>query len=111
LLIFQATSVLGHKRRTQGPVLLPTSDEERQNLRRDETLACEFDKRVEELERNFERVRITGFLSSKLFLYKISSTKRCSINLLAMGQLVLADSLNKALLKLVYLANIFGNRT
>ncbi|KAI5710044.1 hypothetical protein M8J76_006269 [Diaphorina citri] len=55
VVLMQATSVLGHKRRTQGPVLLPTSDEERQNLRRDETLACEFDKRVEELERNFER--------------------------------------------------------
>uniref|UniRef100_A0A8D8RJ41 E3 ubiquitin-protein ligase n=1 Tax=Cacopsylla melanoneura TaxID=428564 RepID=A0A8D8RJ41_9HEMI len=55
VVLMQATSVLGHKRRTSRPVQLPTSDEERQNLRRDETLACEFDKRIEELDRNFDR--------------------------------------------------------
>ncbi|CAB0019602.1 unnamed protein product, partial [Nesidiocoris tenuis] len=51
----QATSVLGHRRRTADPFSLPTSDEERFNLRRHDTQAAAFDCQVEELTRQFDQ--------------------------------------------------------
>jgi hypothetical protein len=36
--------------------VLPTSEEERQNLCRDDTLASHFDRRMEELSRQFDAV-------------------------------------------------------
>ncbi|KAI4457238.1 ubiquitin ligase e3 alpha-related [Holotrichia oblita] len=56
VVLVQATSVTGHRRK-QGyteRATLPTCDEERDNLRRDDTLSCEFDRRVEELDRHFD---------------------------------------------------------
>lgn len=58
VVLVQATSVTGHRRK-QGyteRATLPTCDEERDNLRRDDTLSCEFDRRVEELDRHFDPV-------------------------------------------------------
>lgn len=58
VVLVQATSVIGHRRRCghgeRG--VLPTSDEERENLKRDDTLASECDKRIEELDRYFDPV-------------------------------------------------------
>ncbi|KAK7870457.1 hypothetical protein R5R35_000735 [Gryllus longicercus] len=54
VVLVQATSVLGHKRRSMDRAPLPTSDEERGNLRRDDSLASEFDRRVEELNMQFD---------------------------------------------------------
>lgn len=54
VVLVQATSVLGHKRRSTDRASLPTSDEERSNLRRDDSLASEFDRRVEELGMQFD---------------------------------------------------------
>jgi E3 ubiquitin-protein ligase UBR3 len=42
--------------------MLPTSEEERQNLRRDDSLASEFDRRVEELGRQFDPVSQKQYL-------------------------------------------------
>lgn len=50
----QATSILGHKHRMPEPLVLPTSDEEGQALLRSDSLANEFDGRVEELTRQFD---------------------------------------------------------
>lgn len=59
VVLVQATSVIGHRRR-QGAhgerASLPTSDEESYGRRRDDTLASEFDRRVEELDRHFDPV-------------------------------------------------------
>lgn len=67
VVLVQATSVLGHRRRRAGgggasasasgggmerPVL-PVCDEDRDELRREDTHAVEFDRRVEELDRHF----------------------------------------------------------
>nr|XP_018904322.1 PREDICTED: E3 ubiquitin-protein ligase UBR3 isoform X2 [Bemisia tabaci] len=54
--LVQATSVLGHKRRHPEPTMLPTCDEERLNLRRDDSLASDFDRKVEELARQFDNL-------------------------------------------------------
>ncbi|XP_069676263.1 E3 ubiquitin-protein ligase Ubr3 isoform X3 [Periplaneta americana] len=54
VVLVQATSILGHKRRSADQAVLPTSEEERQTLRRDDSLASEFDRRVEELNRQFD---------------------------------------------------------
>lgn len=48
--------MLGHKRRHPEPTMLPTCDEERLNLRRDDSLASDFDRKVEELARQFDNV-------------------------------------------------------
>ncbi|KAJ9584382.1 hypothetical protein L9F63_021276, partial [Diploptera punctata] len=56
VVLVQATSILGHKRKSPEQAVLPTSAEERQNLRRDDSLANEFDRRVEELNRQFDCV-------------------------------------------------------
>ena len=61
--LFQATSILGHKRKNPDQAVLPTSPEERQNLRRDDSLASEFDRRVEELDRQFDCVCISKFFN------------------------------------------------
>lgn len=58
-MFFQATSVLGHKRRIDDPVVLPTSDEERQVFHRNMSLASDFDRRIEELDREFDKVNST----------------------------------------------------
>ncbi|XP_075237272.1 ubr3 ubiquitin ligase isoform X2 [Lycorma delicatula] len=54
--LVQATSVLGHKRKGAEPAVLPTSDEEYKNFHRDDTLACDFDRRIEELDRQFDKL-------------------------------------------------------
>lgn len=54
VVLLQSTSVLGHKRRLTDRPVLPTSEEERQNLWRDDTLASHFDRRIEELSRQFD---------------------------------------------------------
>ncbi|KAJ8931392.1 hypothetical protein NQ314_015698, partial [Rhamnusium bicolor] len=56
VVLIQATSVIGHRRRYGQPErsVLPTCDDEREFLRRDDTLAAEFDRRVEGLDRHFD---------------------------------------------------------
>uniref|UniRef100_A0A1B6CS83 E3 ubiquitin-protein ligase n=1 Tax=Clastoptera arizonana TaxID=38151 RepID=A0A1B6CS83_9HEMI len=54
--LVQATSVLGHKRRNPDPAVLPTSDEERQGFPRNESLASDFDRKIEELDRIFDKL-------------------------------------------------------
>ncbi|KAJ8969229.1 hypothetical protein NQ317_002184, partial [Molorchus minor] len=56
VVLIQATSVIGHRRRYGQPErsVLPTCEDERELLRRDDTLAAEFDRRVEELDRHFD---------------------------------------------------------
>lgn len=58
IVLVQATSVVGHRRR-QGHGergVLPTNDEENYAQRKDDTLSSEFDRRVEEMDRHFDRV-------------------------------------------------------
>lgn len=57
VVLVQASSVLGHRRRYgQGDrAVLPTSEEEKFSLRRDDIQASEFDRRVEEFDRHFDR--------------------------------------------------------
>ncbi|KAL3273063.1 hypothetical protein HHI36_014518 [Cryptolaemus montrouzieri] len=56
VVLVQATSVIGHRRRHARPERssLPISDEDKDLLRRDDTLASEFDRRIEELDRHFD---------------------------------------------------------
>ncbi|XP_014242045.1 E3 ubiquitin-protein ligase Ubr3 isoform X2 [Cimex lectularius] len=54
--LIQATSVLGHRRRSAEPHVLPTSDEERFRFRRHDTLASAFDRKMEELDRQFNQL-------------------------------------------------------
>lgn len=56
VVLVQATSVVGHRRR-QGYsecVVLPTCEEDKEVFRKDDTLASEFDKRIEEMHRHFD---------------------------------------------------------
>ncbi|CAH1135569.1 unnamed protein product [Ceutorhynchus assimilis] len=55
VVLIQATSVIGHRRRYGQPErsTLPTCDDEREQCRKDDTLSAEFDRRVEELDRHF----------------------------------------------------------
>ncbi|KAF5302612.1 hypothetical protein FQA39_LY10230 [Lamprigera yunnana] len=56
VVLVQATSVVGHKRR-QGygdRVVLPTCDEEKEIFRKDDTFISEFDRRVEEMDIHFD---------------------------------------------------------
>lgn len=57
VVLVQASSVLGHRRRfgQTERATLPTSEEEKYNLRRDDIQSSEFDKRVEEFDRHFDR--------------------------------------------------------
>lgn len=57
VVLVQASSVLGHRRRCSQNerAVLPTSEEEKFNLRRDDIQASEFDRRVEEFDRHFDR--------------------------------------------------------
>lgn len=61
VVLVQATSVIGHRRRHgHGErTTLPTCDEEREGLKRDDILSSEFDRRVEELDRHFDPVSQT----------------------------------------------------
>lgn len=54
--LVQATSVLGHKRRNPEPAVLPTSDAERQGFHRDQSLASDFDRKIEELDAHFDKL-------------------------------------------------------
>lgn len=65
VVLIQATSVIGHRRRHGHgeKAMLPTCDEDKNNLKKDDTLACEFDRRVEELDQHFDPV--------SCYLYKI----------------------------------------
>ncbi|XP_046390043.1 E3 ubiquitin-protein ligase Ubr3 isoform X2 [Ischnura elegans] len=54
VVLVQATSVAGHKRRTMEAPILPTNEEEKHNLRQHDGLACEFDRRISELSRHFD---------------------------------------------------------
>ncbi|XP_054287000.1 E3 ubiquitin-protein ligase Ubr3-like isoform X1 [Macrosteles quadrilineatus] len=56
--LVQATSVLGHKRRSADPAMLPTSDEERQAFQQTGklSLAADFDRKIEELDREFDQL-------------------------------------------------------
>ncbi|XP_073970772.1 ubr3 ubiquitin ligase isoform X1 [Rhodnius prolixus] len=54
--LVQASSVLGHRRRSPEPCVLPTTDEERYHLRRNDTCANAFDKTLEELDRQFDQL-------------------------------------------------------
>lgn len=56
VVLVQSTSVTAHRRRDPERVVLPTSEEERQGFHRDDILASEFDRRVEELDRHFDNV-------------------------------------------------------
>lgn len=58
VVLVQATSVMGHRRRAPYPErsVLPTCDEEREALRMDDNLLSEFDRRCEELDRYFDPV-------------------------------------------------------
>lgn len=62
VVLIQATSVIGHRRRYGEPerATLPTCDDERDLLRKDDTLSAEFDRRVEELDRHFDQVSINN---------------------------------------------------
>ncbi|XP_076270101.1 ubr3 ubiquitin ligase isoform X2 [Rhynchophorus ferrugineus] len=52
----QATSVIGHRRRygQSERATLPTTEDEKLQLRKDDILAAEFDRRVEEFNRHFD---------------------------------------------------------
>ena len=52
---------MGHKQRHKGPAVLPTSDEERHNMWRDDSLASHFDRREEELKRQFDGVSLRHY--------------------------------------------------
>lgn len=55
-MLVQASSVLGHKRKSDTDEILPTSDEEMKLLLREDTLANDFDKKIDELNREFDTV-------------------------------------------------------
>lgn len=60
VVLIQATSVIGHRRRYGQPERsdLPTGDDDREFVMKDTTLAEEFDKRVDELDRHFDPVSL-----------------------------------------------------
>ncbi|CAH1116050.1 unnamed protein product [Phaedon cochleariae] len=57
VVLMQATSVVGHRRRCGQPEIsvLPTCDEERDFLSEDDTLSAEYEKRLDTLGRNFDQ--------------------------------------------------------
>lgn len=70
VVLIQATSVIGHRRRYGQPErsVLPTGDDDREFIRRENTLAEEFEKRVDELDRHFDPV---SCFSNMCLLYLI----------------------------------------
>lgn len=58
IVLVQSSSVLGHRRRIGGSerAVLPTCESERTSLKRDDTQASEFDRRIEEFDRHFAYV-------------------------------------------------------
>lgn len=56
VVLIQATSIIGHMRRHDQPerTVLPTCEEESEMLRKDDTLAAEYDRRIDELDRHFD---------------------------------------------------------
>ncbi|XP_017785571.1 PREDICTED: E3 ubiquitin-protein ligase UBR3 isoform X2 [Nicrophorus vespilloides] len=56
VVLVQATSVMGHRRRAPHPErsTLPTCEEEKESLKTDDTLLSDFDRRCEELNRYFD---------------------------------------------------------
>ena len=72
--LVQATSVLGHKRRSPTTPALPTSDEERFHLRHTDTLARAFDRRIEEFERQFDQVTSSNcFFLNYIFYFLLNN--------------------------------------
>lgn len=70
--LLKATSVLGHKQRSSEPAVLPTSDEERHGHHKHLSLAADFDRKVEELDREFDKVitvHLTSFLNSAILYF------------------------------------------
>lgn len=57
VVLVQASSVLGHRRKFGAGerAVLPTTEDERRELNRDDVQASEFDRRVEEFDRHFDR--------------------------------------------------------
>lgn len=49
--------MLGHKRLSAEPAMLPTSDEERQGFHKHHSRAADFDRKIEELDREFNKVQ------------------------------------------------------
>lgn len=64
VVLVQASSVLGHRRRygQSERAVLPTSEGERYTLRRDDIQASEFDRRTEEFDRHFDNVSVESFV-------------------------------------------------
>ncbi|XP_057658362.1 E3 ubiquitin-protein ligase Ubr3 isoform X2 [Diorhabda carinulata] len=56
VVLIQATSIIGHMRRHDQPerTVLPTCEEEQELLKKDDTLAAECDRRIDELDRHFD---------------------------------------------------------
>lgn len=86
VVLIQATSVIGHRRRYGEPerATLPTCDDERDLLRKDDTLSAEFDRRVEELDRHFDQVSINNNQTSVAhhpaqFIMKMTTIKMISV--------------------------------
>lgn len=76
VVLIQATSVVGHRRRYGQSERsdLPTGEDDREFIRRENTLAEEFDKRVNELERHFDPVscnNVFSYLTPIIALIKI----------------------------------------
>lgn len=71
VVLVQASSVLGHRRKfgQSERGTLPTSEEERYNTRKDDIQASDFDRRVEEFDRHFDRfTHVSNFISLDLHL-------------------------------------------
>lgn len=88
VVLVQASSLLGHKRKSDTDEILPTSDEEMKLLLREDTLANDFDKKIDELNREFDTVSINfnfmifikKYLTNLLFNF-FQSSWLLSINL------------------------------
>lgn len=61
--LVRSTGVIGHRRKYGHPdgYMLPTSDDDKERIRNDDTLSAEFDRKVEELTRHFDPVRFICF--------------------------------------------------
>ncbi|CAG9863571.1 unnamed protein product [Phyllotreta striolata] len=56
VVLIQATSIIGHMRRNEQPerTVLPTCEDESESLRKGDTLAAEYDRKIDELDRHFD---------------------------------------------------------
>ena len=54
VVLLQATSVLGHKHKSNAGLVLPVREEEKDALAVDDSLAAEYKSRFEELSRHFD---------------------------------------------------------